>query len=116
MERPRPRRIIKVMLLDGQSAGPYHNWRLTTPVLKEGARRDGTVLGDGGDGAASDGDFSSFKPEFDQYKAVVMNLDSPDWPADLRASLEKYVSGGGGAGDRACRRQCVSRVGPLITK
>jgi len=36
----------------------------------------------------SDGDFSSFKPEFDQYKAVVMNLDSPDWPADLRARFE----------------------------
>ena len=25
---------IPVMILDGQSAGAYHNWRLTTPVLK----------------------------------------------------------------------------------
>jgi len=23
------------MLLDGESAGLYHNWRLTTPVLKK---------------------------------------------------------------------------------
>jgi hypothetical protein len=26
---------IRVLLLDGQSAGPYHNWQLTTPVLKK---------------------------------------------------------------------------------
>src|ERR1039458_4533562 len=26
--------MIRVLLLDGQSAGSYHNWRLTTPVLK----------------------------------------------------------------------------------
>jgi hypothetical protein len=25
---------IRVMLLDGQSGGPYHDWRATTPVLK----------------------------------------------------------------------------------
>ena len=28
------KQTIKVMLVDGQSAGAYHNWRLTTPVLK----------------------------------------------------------------------------------
>ena len=26
---------IRVLLLDGQSGGPYHNWQLTTPVLKK---------------------------------------------------------------------------------
>ena len=26
---------IHVMLLDGESGGPYHNWKLTTPVLKK---------------------------------------------------------------------------------
>src|SRR5690242_11307230 len=25
---------IRVMILDGQSGGPYHDWRKTTPVLK----------------------------------------------------------------------------------
>jgi type 1 glutamine amidotransferase len=88
--------IIKVMLLDGQSAGPYHNWRLTTPVLKKELEETGLFSVTVVTAPLSDGDFSSFKPEFDQYKAVVMNLDSPDWPADLRAGLEKYVSGGGG--------------------
>jgi hypothetical protein len=39
---------IQVLLLDGQSAWPYHNWQLTTRVLKRnwktqagfGSRRD----------------------------------------------------------------------------
>ena len=26
---------IRVMLLDGESAGPYHKWRLTSPLLKK---------------------------------------------------------------------------------
>ncbi|MBS1831721.1 MAG: ThuA domain-containing protein, partial [Acidobacteria bacterium] len=26
---------IRVMLLDGQSGGAYHAWRLVTPVLKK---------------------------------------------------------------------------------
>ena len=26
---------IRVMLLDGQSGGPYHAWQLTTPVMKK---------------------------------------------------------------------------------
>ncbi len=44
----------------------------------------------------SDGDFSNFKPELRQYQAIVMNYDGPDWPAELRAQFEKYVSDGGG--------------------
>ena len=26
---------IRVMLLDGESGGPYHKWQLVTPVLKK---------------------------------------------------------------------------------
>jgi hypothetical protein len=26
-------RNIRVLLIDGESAGPYHNWQLTTPIL-----------------------------------------------------------------------------------
>jgi hypothetical protein len=26
---------IKVLLIDGQSGGPYQNWKLTTPILKK---------------------------------------------------------------------------------
>jgi hypothetical protein len=32
---PRAAAPIRVMLLDGESGGPYHNWRMTTRVLKK---------------------------------------------------------------------------------
>jgi uncharacterized protein len=87
---------IRVAIVDGQSAGAYHNWRLTTPVLKKELEETGlfdvTVI----TAPASDGDFSNFKPEFEKYQALVMNYDGPDWPAELRAQFEKYVSDGGG--------------------
>ena len=65
---PGPR--IRVMLLDGQSAGPYHNWRLTTPILQRELEETGlfavTVVT-----APANGDFSQFHPDFAQYQVVV---------------------------------------------
>ncbi len=87
---------IRVAIVDGESAGTYHNWRLTTPVLKRELEETGlfevTVI----TAPPSDGDFSNFKPEFERYQAIVMNYDAPSWPAELRAQFERYVSGGGG--------------------
>jgi type 1 glutamine amidotransferase len=89
-------RAVKVMILDGQSGGAYHNWKLTTPVLKkelEDTRLfDVTVV----TAPKSDEDFSDFSPDLSRYKAIVMNYDAPDWPAGLRERFEKYVSDGGG--------------------
>lgn len=87
---------IKVMLLDGQSGGPYHNWRLTTPVLKKELEETGLFQVDVVTAPPSDGDFSSFKPEFNKYQVVVSNLDSPTWPPQLMTSFEEYVRNGGG--------------------
>jgi uncharacterized protein len=88
--------LIRVAILDGQSAGAYHNWKLTTPVLKKELEETGLFVVTVITAPTSDGDFSSFKPEFSHYRAIVMNYDGPDWPADLRAQFEKYVSDGGG--------------------
>ena len=87
---------IKVMLLDGQSGGPYHAWQLTTPVLKKELEETGLFQVDVVTAPLSGGDFSSFQPAFDKYQAVVWNLDSPEWPASLMTSFEKYVNNGGG--------------------
>jgi hypothetical protein len=87
---------IRVAILDGQSGGTYHNWRLTTPVLKAELEETGlfevTVI----TAPASDGDFSNFEPSLERYQAIVMNYDGPDWPEALRARFEQYVSNGGG--------------------
>lgn len=87
---------IRVMLLDGQSAGTYHNWQLTTPVLKKELEDSGRFQVTVATSPKSDGDFSSFKPEFSKYQVIVLNYDAPDWPADLRTQFEHYIEDGGG--------------------
>jgi TolB protein len=87
---------IKVLLLDGQSAGPYHNWQLTTPVLKKELEDSGRFQVTVATSPKSDGDFSSFRPRLNDYQVIVLNYDAPDWPADLRQQFEQFVGNGGG--------------------
>jgi uncharacterized protein len=87
---------IRVLLLDGESGGPYHNWRLTTPVLREELEETGLFEVAVVSAPTHDGDFSSFDPKFAQYQVIVMNYDGPDWPVSLRTQFEQFVSNGGG--------------------
>lgn len=89
---------LRVMLLDGESGGPWHKWPLTSQAL-------GKALGDAKlfrvevvTAPSADGDFSGFSPAFDDYDVVVWNYDAPDerWPDRLKRAFEQYVSNGGG--------------------
>jgi hypothetical protein len=88
--------LIRVLILDGQSAGTYHNWQLTTRVLKKELEDSGRFQVTVATSPRSDGDFSDFKPEFDKYQAIVFNYDGPDWPPDLQLQFERYMENGGG--------------------
>jgi type 1 glutamine amidotransferase len=88
---------IKVMILDGESIGTFHNWRSTSQALKK--ELDETGLFDTSIVTApqSNGDFSNFNPDFGKYRVVVSNYDTEgDWPEQLRARFEKFVTSGGG--------------------
>jgi uncharacterized protein len=87
---------IRVMILDGQSGGTYHDWKHTTPVLKKELEDAGLFQVDVVTAPPSDGDFSNFHPDFSKYQTIVLNYDGPDWPAELKASFERYVRNGGG--------------------
>ena len=89
---------IRVMLLDGESAGSYHKWQLITPVLRKQLEETGLFHVDVVTAPPAGGDFTAFKPEFRKYAVVVWNYDAPDerWPQELKASFEDYVRGGGG--------------------
>ena len=87
---------IRVMILDGQSAGAYHAWRLTTQALKKELEETGLFRLDVVTAPESGGDFSNFKPDFARYQAVVFNYDAPDWPANIESSFEQYMKNGGG--------------------
>jgi len=89
---------ILVMILDGESAGNYHQWRLVTPVLKKQLEETGLFTVDVVTAPPAGSDFSAFKPDFSKYQVVVFNYDAPDarWTDDLKAAFEKYVQAGGG--------------------
>jgi type 1 glutamine amidotransferase len=89
---------IPVMLLDGESAGTYHKWRLTTPVLKRILDETGMFALDVVTVPAVGTEAAGFSPDFSRYRVVVMNYDAPDerWPAALKTSFENFVKNGGG--------------------
>jgi len=89
---------IRVMLLDGESAGSYHKWRLTSPVLKKTLDETGLFAVDVVTAPPAGADFSAFNPDFARYQVVVLNYDAPDerWPAALKTSFENFVKNGGG--------------------
>jgi type 1 glutamine amidotransferase len=95
---PQPREQIHVMLLDGESAGTYHAWRETTPVLKRELEATSRFSVEVVTAPAAAADFSVFRPDFGKFRAIVMNYDAPDerWPAALKESFERYVRDGGG--------------------
>jgi mono/diheme cytochrome c family protein len=95
---PRGAAPIRVMLLDGESGGPYHQWQLTTRVLKKELDDAGIFQVDVVTAPPADASFSAFRPDFPKYQVVVLNYDAPDerWPAELKTAFERYVSDGGG--------------------
>jgi len=87
---------IKVMLLDGASAAAYHDWKLTTQIMKRELEETGLFAVTVVSIPPADGDFSNVHPDFAKYKAVVLNYDAQDWPAPLKAAFEAYMKNGGG--------------------
>ena len=89
---------LRVMILDGESGGPYHKWRATTPVLKKQLDETSLFRVDVVTAPPAGPDFSRFTPVFADYRVVVLNYDAPDerWPAPLKAAFEQYVNNGGG--------------------
>jgi len=89
---------IRVMLLDGESAGTYHKWALISPLLKKQLEETGLFRVEIVTAPPAGGDANSFRPDFRKYAVIVWNYDAPDerWPASLKQSFEQYVRDGGG--------------------
>ena len=89
---------IRVLILDGESAGPYHKWKVVTAALKKELDETGLFQIDVATAPPAGTDFSNFQPHFDAYQVVVLNYDAPDerWSANLKDSFERYVANGGG--------------------
>ncbi len=89
---------IRVMILDGESGGPWHDWQAVSQaletVLEETGLFDVAVV----TAPPADGDFDGFEPDFSAFDTVLLNYEAPDerWPAALKSSFERYVRNGGG--------------------
>jgi hypothetical protein len=95
---PRAAAPIRVMILDGESGGPYHRWQLTTPVLKKILDETGLFASDVVTAPGTSGELVGFAPPFSRYAVVVLNYDAPDerWPDATKRAFETYVRDGGG--------------------
>ena len=87
---------IKAMIVDGQN---NHDWKSTTPVLKEVLEKTGRFAVDIATSPAKKApkeEWAKFHPEFASYGVVVLNYQGETWPDDVKKSFEDYMSGGGG--------------------
>src|SRR5262245_64155900 len=87
---PRAAATARIMSLDGESAGPYHRWQVTTPVLNALLTETGLFTVDVVTTPAATGELSGFQPSFAGHGAIVMNYDAPDerWPAAVKSAFE----------------------------
>jgi type 1 glutamine amidotransferase len=91
-------KTLRIMLLDGEQGGPYHDWTETTPHLKRMLEDVKHFRVEVVTAPPAGADFSNFQPAFKKYDVVVANYDVPDerWSDQLKASFEEYMKNGGG--------------------
>lgn len=87
-------KVFKVLLIDGQN---NHKWQVTSPVLKHALESCGRFQVDVSTSPprkAKEG-WDAWRPEFDQYDAVLSNYNGELWPAPVQKAFDAYVKGGG---------------------
>lgn len=87
---------INILLIDGQN---NHNWKSTTPVLKEALESSGvftvTVSTSPAKGADKDA-WAEWNPDFSAYDAVLSNYNGELWPKEVQNGFVQFVHDGGG--------------------
>ena len=92
-----PAASIRALIIDGQN---NHDWRKTTPVLKQILENTGLFQVDVLTAPPKDGDFSTFRPEFPKYQVVIGNYNEfpngSKWHEEVKAAFVQYMNAGGG--------------------
>ncbi len=87
-------RKIKVLIIDGQNN--HDNWPQTSKMMKGWLEATGLFTVDIATTPSHGESMEGFKPDFEQYKAVVMNYNGDAWPQSTKEAFEKYMRSGGG--------------------
>jgi hypothetical protein len=97
---------LRVLIVDGHN--PYHDWQVTTPLLKRILEASGRFTVDVATAPVPEGyssstsappppvDNSSFRPRFADYDVVLGNYVGPRWPAETERDFLSFVAGGHG--------------------
>lgn len=96
---------IRALIVDGYN--PYHDWQVTTPLLKKILEESGRFAVDVATVPIPENyqaDTSrvpapienlDFYPRFEDYNVVVGNYVGPRWPRETEEAFEKFVTEGG---------------------
>lgn len=87
---------INVLIIDGQS---NHNWKATTPVLKEILLKTGRFEVDVATTPPAKSPkeaWEKFRPDFSKYGCVLSNYTGDSWPEEVNQAFLKYMQDGGG--------------------
>jgi type 1 glutamine amidotransferase len=83
----------RALIISGQN---NHNWKGSTPVLKQILENSGLFSVDIAQTPEAGKDMSKFTPDFSKYQVVVLDYTGDAWPDVTNKAFETYVSGGGG--------------------
>ena len=84
---------LTCLIVDGQN---NHNWKETTPIMKEVLEETGLFTVDVATSPAKNEDMSGFKPAFAACDVVLLNYNGKAWPEETNQAFLDYVKGGGG--------------------
>ncbi|OVE74356.1 hypothetical protein BVX94_00655 [bacterium B17] len=89
-------KTINVLLIDGPQQ--YHDYKKTTPVLKEMLEKSGRFKVDHSRSPENPKERENYKPDFEKYDVVVINegFRARPWPKVTQEAFEKFISEGGG--------------------
>jgi len=86
---------LKVLIVDGEN--PYHDWQVTTPVMKKILEDSGRFVVEVATVPAPGADRSGFKLEFAGYDVVLSNYNSQTLPPpETQKAFLDYMKNGGG--------------------
>jgi len=86
---------LKALIVTGQSS-QYHNWKVSSPILKQLLEQTGLFQVDVAASPQQGGDMANFKPAFADYNVIVLDYEGDDWPQETKAAFVEYVKSGGG--------------------
>lgn len=87
---------LKLLIVDGQN---NHNWKATTPILREFLSRSGRFevsVATTPPNKSTAEVWDSFRPRFSDFQVVLSNYNGELWPEPVQRDLEKFVDNGGG--------------------